>query len=182
MNGERTEVYCTKVGTTRPHEMYIVGGHMDGHGVNEAVNDDGSGTALVMELARIFNAPDVETEVSIRFALWNNEETGTNGARAYITPQGTTQEDECNDFGSRDHKASHALGVRLTSIRQVKGISCDWVVHAVLMIQVARYCSSKFPEWKRMELVSFAAYTVKGQPRPRNSPSCTALLVGLNGE
>ena len=84
VNGERTEVYCTKIGTTRPHEMYIVGGHMDGHGVNEAVNDDGSGTALVMELARIFSAPDVETEVSIRFVLWNNEETGTNGASAYI--------------------------------------------------------------------------------------------------
>jgi len=84
VNGLRTEVYCTKVGTTRPNEMYIVGGHMDGHGVNEAVNDDGSGTALVMELARIFNAPDVETEVSIRFALWNNEETGTNGAQAYV--------------------------------------------------------------------------------------------------
>jgi hypothetical protein len=77
VNGQRTEVYCTKVGTTRPHEMYIVGAHMDGHGVNEAVNDDGSGTALVMELARVFNAPDVETEVSIRFALWNNEETGS---------------------------------------------------------------------------------------------------------
>ena len=84
VNGQRTEVYCTKIGTTRPNEMYIVGAHMDGHGVNEAVNDDGSGTALVMELARIFNAPDVQTEVSIRFALWNNEETGTNGARAYI--------------------------------------------------------------------------------------------------
>ena len=84
VNGERTEVFCTKVGTTRPNEMYIVGAHMDGHGVNEAVNDDGSGTALVMELARIFNAPDVETEVSIRFALWNNEETGLNGSGAYV--------------------------------------------------------------------------------------------------
>ncbi len=83
-NGERTEVYCTKIGATRPDDMYIIGAHMDGHGVNEAVDDDGSGTALVMELARVFNAPDVETEVSIRFALWNNEETGLNGARAYV--------------------------------------------------------------------------------------------------
>jgi hypothetical protein len=82
--GPREEVYCTKVGTTRPGEMYILGAHMDGHGFGAAANDDGSGTALVMELARIFNAPDVETDVSIRFALWNNEETGLNGARAYI--------------------------------------------------------------------------------------------------
>ena len=82
--GERQEVYCTKVGTTHPEEMYIVGGHMDGHGWGEAANDDGSGTALVMELARIFSAADVQTERSIRFILWNNEETGLNGARAYV--------------------------------------------------------------------------------------------------
>ena len=84
VNGERQEVYCTKIGSTHPEEMYIIGAHMDGHGVNEAVNDDGSGTALVIELARIFNAPDVQTGRSIRFALWNNEETGLNGARAYV--------------------------------------------------------------------------------------------------
>src|SRR2546423_489431 len=82
-SGERQDVYCTKVGTTHPDEMYIVGAHMDGIGWGEAANDDGSGTALVMELARVFSSPDVRTERSIRFALWNNEESGTNGARAY---------------------------------------------------------------------------------------------------
>jgi hypothetical protein len=84
VNGERSQVYCTKIGSSRPDEMYIISAHMDGHGVNEAVNDDGSGTALVMELARIFNSPDVQTERSIRFALWNNEETGLNGSGAYV--------------------------------------------------------------------------------------------------
>jgi hypothetical protein len=82
--GPREEVYCTKVGTSRPDEMYIVGAHMDGHGWGEAANDDGSGTALVMELARVFSMADVQTERTIRFALWNNEETGLNGARAYV--------------------------------------------------------------------------------------------------
>lgn len=83
-DGAREQVYCTKIGTTRPQEMYIVGAHMDGHGWGEAANDNGSGTALVMELARIFSMPDVQTERSIRFVLWNNEETGLNGARAYV--------------------------------------------------------------------------------------------------
>src|ERR1044071_2454443 len=83
-DGPREEVVCTKVGATHPEEMYIVGAHMDGHGWGEAANDDGSGTALVMELARIFSMPDVQTDRSIRFALWNNEETGLNGARAYV--------------------------------------------------------------------------------------------------
>jgi len=82
--GPREEVYCTKVGSTHPEEMYIVAAHMDGLGYGEAANDDASGTALVMELARILNAPGVTTGRSIRFALWNNEETGLNGAAAYV--------------------------------------------------------------------------------------------------
>src|SRR5688572_23543140 len=91
VNRMREEVYCTKVGTTRPDEMYIIGGHMDGHGWGEAANDDGSGTAIVMELARIFSMPDVQTERSIRFALWNNEESGLNGARAYVAQREVLQ-------------------------------------------------------------------------------------------
>jgi hypothetical protein len=82
--GPREQVYCTKIGSTRPDEMYIVGAHMDGHGWGEAANDNGSGTAIVMELARVLSSPDVVTERSIRFALWNNEETGLVGSRAYV--------------------------------------------------------------------------------------------------
>src|ERR1700733_10373774 len=91
VNGSREEVYCTKIGTTHPDEMYIVGGHMDGIGFGEAANDDGSGTALVMELARVFSSPDVQTERSIRFILWNNEESGLNGSRAYVAQRQALQ-------------------------------------------------------------------------------------------
>ena len=110
VNGPRSEVYCTKVGTTNPDKMYIVGAHMDGHGVNQAVNDDGSGTALVMELARIFSASDVETEVSIRFALWNNEETGLNGSEAYVEQRKDLQGIE-NPPGSGQYPEPRWLGM-----------------------------------------------------------------------
>ncbi len=108
--GPREEVYCTKVGTTRPDEMYIVGGHMDGHGWGEAANDDGSGTALVMELARVFSSPDVQTERTIRFALWNNEETGLNGARAYVEQRQALQGKE-DPPGSRRYPEPKWLGM-----------------------------------------------------------------------
>ena len=109
-DGERQEVFCTKVGKTHPEEMYIVGGHMDGHGWGEAANDDGSGTALVMELARIFSNPDIQTDRSIRFALWNNEETGTNGARAYIAQRQALQGIE-NPKGSGKYPEPKWLGM-----------------------------------------------------------------------
>ncbi len=55
--GPREEVYCTKIGASHPEEMYIVGAHMDGIGWGEAAHDDGSGTALVMEIARVVEQP-----------------------------------------------------------------------------------------------------------------------------
>src|SRR4030095_5567677 len=80
---EREEVYCTKMGTTRPAEMILVSAHMDGIGYGEAANDDGSGTALVMELARVLHTEGVTSERSVRFAFWNNEESGLEGSRSY---------------------------------------------------------------------------------------------------
>ncbi|MFA9275341.1 MAG: M28 family peptidase [Candidatus Aquirickettsiella gammari] len=88
---QRENVYCTKIGKKNPDEMYIVGAHFDGIGFGEAANDNGSGTALVMELARIFSAPEIETDKSIRFVLWNNEETGLNGAYAYVAQRKNLQ-------------------------------------------------------------------------------------------
>jgi hypothetical protein len=87
----REEVYATKVGSTVPGEMYIISGHMDGRGGGEAVNDDASGTALVMEIAGVLSAAEVKTSRPVRFALWNNEETGLNGARAYVEQRAKLQ-------------------------------------------------------------------------------------------
>ncbi len=108
--GLREEVYCTKIGTTHPEEMYIVGAHFDGHGWGEAANDDGSGTAIVLELARIFMSPDVRTERSIRFVLWNNEETGLNGARAYVAQRAALQGKE-EPAGSGQYPEPKWLGM-----------------------------------------------------------------------
>jgi len=44
-----------------------------------------------MELARLFSSSDVKTERSIRFILWNNEETGLNGSYAYVAQRAKLQ-------------------------------------------------------------------------------------------
>jgi hypothetical protein len=104
------QVFCTKIGTTRPDEMYIIGGHMDGIGNGEAANDDASGSAIVMELARIFHLPGVQTERSIRFALWNGEEGGLRGAGAYVEQRQKLQGIE-EPKGSRRYPEPKWLGM-----------------------------------------------------------------------
>jgi len=108
--GQREEVFCTKVGDTHPEEMYIIAAHMDGIGWGEAANDDGSGTALVMEIARVLSSPDVHTDRSIRLALWNNEETGLNGARAYVAQRKDLQGKE-SPAGSGKYPEPKWLGM-----------------------------------------------------------------------
>ena len=109
-DGVREQVYCTKVGATRPDEMYIVSAHMDGHGWGEAANDNGSGTAIVMELARILSAPDVRIDRTVRFILWNNEETGLNGSGAYAAQRHELQGRE-DPPGSGRYPEPRWLGV-----------------------------------------------------------------------
>ena len=77
-------VFCTKVGSVSPDSMYIVSAHYDGMPVAEAANDDASGCALVLEGARVFANPLIRKHYSIRFILWNAEEKGLLGAKAYV--------------------------------------------------------------------------------------------------
>jgi hypothetical protein len=80
--------------------MYILGAHMDSFNINgdqtdaPGADDDGSGTSSVLEIARVFAR--ARTDISIRFVLWNNEETGLNGSEDYVRDheplQGTPDE------------------------------------------------------------------------------------------
>jgi hypothetical protein len=129
------QVYCTKWGTSRRGEMFILGAHMDGIGWGEAANDDGSGTALVMELARVFSMPDVTTDVTIRFALWNGEEGGLRGARAYVAQreklQGTPEEPRWigmiqHDMMMWDHGMPRADGTLSPEQRPEADFNIEW--------------------------------------------------------
>lgn len=87
----RENIYATKVGTLLPDRMFILSAHLDGRGDGGAANDDASGISLVLEVARALAQGSVESEISIRFIFWNNEETGLDGSRAYVQDRLTLQ-------------------------------------------------------------------------------------------
>ena len=85
-------IYATKVGASVPQQMYIVSAHLDGLGGGEATDDDASGCAVVLELARVLATTDVVTTRSVRFVFWNNEEEGRwRGSRSYVSERATLQ-------------------------------------------------------------------------------------------
>src|SRR5690606_30845872 len=80
--GETTSnIIITKTGSVYPNTFLIIDGHYDT--VNgERANDNGSGTALILELARLLK--DVDTEYSIKFIHFSGEEAGLIGSEYYV--------------------------------------------------------------------------------------------------
>jgi len=74
-------IIVTKSGTTFPDTYLIVDGHYDTYN-GPGVNDNGSGTAIVLEVARMM--ADVETEYSIKFIHFTAEEIGLVGSEYYV--------------------------------------------------------------------------------------------------
>jgi hypothetical protein len=73
-------------GTEKPDEVVIVSGHFDswdGPG-SEGASDNGTGSAAVLESARILNAVGARPKRTIRFILWTGEEQGLYGSREYV--------------------------------------------------------------------------------------------------
>lgn len=97
VDGPLRAVVAEKVGTTSPESILILGAHYDtsftlgnpdvpglpvGAGLTiEAAYDNGSGTALVFEIARLLAG--VDTNKTVRFALFNGEEEGLLASSAY---------------------------------------------------------------------------------------------------
>lgn len=62
--------------------VVMVSAHYDSVIGSPGANDDGSGTALCLELARVLRG--LPTEATVRFALWGSEEQGLIGSRYYV--------------------------------------------------------------------------------------------------
>lgn len=73
-------------GTVWPDEVVIVSAHLDswnGPG-SLGVVDNGTGSAVTLEAARILAAAGAKPKRTIRFILWTGEEQGLLGSRAYV--------------------------------------------------------------------------------------------------
>ena len=73
-------------GTEKPEEVVIVSGHFDswdGPGSQGAL-DNGNGSAVTMEAARILMASGAKPKRTIRFILWSGEEQGLFGSVGYV--------------------------------------------------------------------------------------------------
>jgi carboxypeptidase Q len=71
-------------GTGQRNEVVMLGAHLDSwHGATGA-SDNAAGSAVVMEAMRILKTLDLKMQRDVRAALWDGEEQGLFGSRAYV--------------------------------------------------------------------------------------------------
>jgi hypothetical protein len=70
-------------GTERPEEVVILGAHLDSWDLGTGVSDNGTGSMVVLEAARVLARSSVRPRRTIRFVLFSGEEQGLLGSRAY---------------------------------------------------------------------------------------------------
>jgi Zn-dependent M28 family amino/carboxypeptidase len=71
------------VGSERPDDVVLVGGHLDAWDLGTGAHDDGAGCVHALEAARLLRVCGIRPRRTVRVVLFANEENGLRGAKAY---------------------------------------------------------------------------------------------------
>ncbi len=71
-------------GNRKRREIVMMGAHLDSWHSGTGATDNATGCAVVMEAMRILQALDLKLDRTVRLGLWDGEEQGHFGSRAYV--------------------------------------------------------------------------------------------------
>jgi carboxypeptidase Q len=71
-------------GSEKPDEFVVVGAHLDSWDLGQGTTDNGTGSCVVLEAARILTKSGIQPKRTIRFVLFTGEEQGLHGSKEYV--------------------------------------------------------------------------------------------------
>ncbi len=71
-------------GSEKPDEFVVVGAHLDSWDLAQGATDNGTGTCVVLETARVLARCGVKPKRTIKFVLFSGEEQGLHGSRQFV--------------------------------------------------------------------------------------------------
>src|SRR5688572_297105 len=71
------------VGSEKPDEVVVLGGHIDSWDLGTGAMDDGGGCVAAWEAVKLIKRLGLRPKRTIRVVLWTNEENGLRGATGY---------------------------------------------------------------------------------------------------
>ena len=89
-------------GSDKADEVVMLGGHLDSWHSATGATDNGAGSAIMMEAARVIQSLGLKPRRTIRVALWSGEEEGLLGSLAYVKQHFGSFEDPKPEFAKLD--------------------------------------------------------------------------------
>jgi carboxypeptidase Q len=92
-DAESANVIAEIRGREKPHEIVLLGGHLDSWDVGTGASDDGAGCVVTWEALRLMKKLGIRPRRTVRVVLFTNEENGLRGAAAYAERHASTASD-----------------------------------------------------------------------------------------
>ncbi len=116
-------------------EVVMLGGHLDSWVGGTGANDNGAGSAVMMEAVRILKSIGIKPRRTIRIALWSGEEQGIFGSRGYVKKTFADPADmkllpaheKLSAYFNVDNGSGKIRGVYLQGNEAVRNIFAQWL-------------------------------------------------------
>jgi Zn-dependent M28 family amino/carboxypeptidase len=113
----------------------MVGGHFDSWHYGTGATDNAAGSAIAMEVMRILKQGKIQTDRTIRMALWGGEEEGLLGSRAYVkehfadpaTMKPTSEHEKVAGYWNIDNGTGKIRGIYLQGNEMCRPIFEKWL-------------------------------------------------------
>ncbi len=98
------------------NQTIMFGAHLDGVSAGPGINDNGSGSAILLENALQLAAKNPTMTKHVRFAWWTDEEQGLNGSEFYVNQLSSAQRSAIKAYYNFDMVASRNAGYFINNI------------------------------------------------------------------
>ena len=133
--GDGLNILAEIPGVTKPDEIVMIGAHFDSWIGGTGATDNGTGSAVMIEVMRILKALHLKLDRTVRMGLWSGEEQGLYGSRAYVketfgnpaTMQLTAAHPKLSGYFNDDNGTGKIRGVYLQSNDAMRPIFETWL-------------------------------------------------------
>jgi len=135
LNAQGMNVIADLPGGSKRREVVMMGAHLDSWHSGTGATDNAAGVAVVMEAMRILKALDLKFDRTVRLGLWDGEEAGHLGSRAYVNEhlgnarsmELRPQHETFSVYFNIDTGTGRTRGILTQANDMVKPVFLDWM-------------------------------------------------------
>jgi hypothetical protein len=148
-------------GTEKPDEYIILSAHFDTWDGGSGATDNNSGSIIMMEAARILTEAYPNPKRTILVALWNGEEQGLNGSRAFVADHPDVVPNIQAVF-NQDNGTGRVANISMQGLTGVGSYMAEWM--GILPSQISQHIDLNIPGNPGTGGSDYASFICAGVP------------------